>query len=113
MNRNQKRQGDVWLEQVPGDQLPSDVEEVARDNGRIVLAYGEVTGHAHAIAERNATLFRRPGTGERWLVIRATAVESAAGVQHEEHAAIVLEPGVYRVGIQREYHPEAIRNVVD
>lgn len=102
----QFRQGDVFIERV--ESLPPDLTEMARDRDRIVLAYGEVTGHVHAIAERNATLFRS-AIGERWLVITATG----AIVRHEEHGAIVLEPGVYRVGQQREYHPEAIRNVAD
>lgn len=112
----QFRQGDVFIERVADDTLPADAVEVARDKGRIVLAYGEVTGHAHAIAGRNATLFSRPGTEERWLVIRSsgTTIESGGAViRHEEHAPITLEPGVYRVGQQREYSPQAIRNVMD
>jgi len=34
-------------------------------------------------------------------------------VVHEEHGPISLEPGTYRVWIQREYSPEAIRRVLD
>lgn len=115
MNPNQLRQGDVWIERVPSGQLPEGLVELARDRGRIVLAYGEVTGHAHAIAERNATLFGRPGTDERWLVIRPSGanVESGAVVRHEEHAAIPLAPGVYKILRQKEYSPEEIRYVAD
>ena len=43
------RQGDVLL--VPVASLPAGCVEVPNDKGRIVLAYGEVTGHAHAIAD--------------------------------------------------------------
>ena len=32
---------------------------------------------------------------------------------HDEHGPITLEPGVYKVRIQREYSPEAIHNVAD
>ena len=113
----QFRQGDVFLERVADDQLPDGLVQVRRDNGRIVLAYGEVTGHAHAIAERNATLYSEPGTDERWLVIRAAGATIEGGgavlIRHEEHAAITLEPGVYRVGRQREYSPEEIKYVAD
>ena len=34
-------------------------------------------------------------------------------VVHEEHGTVILAPGDYRVTIQREYSPEAIRNVID
>lgn len=116
LNSNQFRQGDVFVERIPDSELPEGLIQVDRDRGRVVLAYGEVTGHAHALAELNATLFSKPGTTDRWLVIRATGatVESGGAViRHEEHAPIVLEPGVYRVGRQREYSPEAIRFVAD
>lgn len=50
--------------------LPLGLTVVARDAGRVVLAYGEVTGHSHAVLEPNVELFERHGSGERWLVIR-------------------------------------------
>src|SRR3990167_910501 len=43
------RQGDVYLAVV--DELPKGATKVVLPKGRIVLAYGEVTGHAHAIYE--------------------------------------------------------------
>lgn len=99
------RQGDVLLERV--NSLPQGVTPVAREGGRIVLAHGEVTGHAHAIKNRVAK-FYQAGNGERFL-----EVPQACSVTHEEHGAIPLEPGIYRVKRQREYSPEAIRNVAD
>ena len=42
------RQGDVVL--FPVSKLPNGCKEVPNEKGRIVLAHGEVTGHAHAIA---------------------------------------------------------------
>jgi hypothetical protein len=47
--KNIIRQGDVLL--TPVLSLPVGLKEVPLDKGRIVLAYGEVTGHAHAIAD--------------------------------------------------------------
>ena len=47
------RQGDVLL--VPVDAIPEAAKPVARDHGRVVLAYGEATGHAHAISSAAAT----------------------------------------------------------
>ena len=53
------RQGDILL--VPVDGLPTGAVSVAR-TGRLVLADGEATGHAHAVHERHAVC-SRPGRG--------------------------------------------------
>ena len=103
------RQGDVLL--VPVASIPETARPVARDSGRVVLAYGEATGHAHAISSAAATQLH--DDIDRYL--RLTAV---ATLQHEEHAAIDLAPGTYRVVIQREYVPAPVnspawRRVVD
>ena len=90
----QVRQGDVLL--VPVDRIPAAVKPVRRDAGRVVLAYGEVTGHAHAIRSSAATLLET--VGGRFLRVTAPVV-----LDHEEHAAIDVRPGTYRVVIQREY----------
>lgn len=44
----QFRQGDVFIERV--DAIPADAKDVTTVD-RVVLAYGEVTGHAHAVYE--------------------------------------------------------------
>lgn len=90
------RQGDVLLEMIEsaelGDALP-------RDAGRIVLAYGEVTGHAHAIHEDSATLFagKAANTGVFLQVLETVSL------RHEEHSKIDVPPGLYRVVRQREW----------
>lgn len=102
------RQGDVLIRQVA--ELPNGAEAV-NNAERIVLAYGEVTGHAHAIASDEAmeyTMVDAAGAVRRFL-----SVASAAAVKHEEHAAIPLPAGVYEIVQQREYSPEEIRNVAD
>lgn len=100
------RQGDVLLVEVRN--MPEGKPEtVARDSGRIVLAHGEVTGHSHAIAEREAEMVQF-ADGERYLRVGAPVT-----VRHEEHDAITLPPATYRVVIQREYTPDEIRRVVD
>lgn len=91
-------QGDILLIPiaVPA-QLPLNPE--ARDaQGRVVLAYGDVTGHAHAI-HRGAVLFRDTGTGGGLLQVH----DGGAEVEHEEHAAIALDPGWWEVRRQREW----------
>ena len=41
-NPKQMRQGDVFIERVAC--APDGIAPVERDNGRLILAYGEVTG---------------------------------------------------------------------
>lgn len=91
------RQGDVLLvavEAIPEGAAPE------RRSGRIVLAEGEVTGHAHAIAEPDARAFTH--AGQRYLLTR-----SIAQLVHEEHAPIEVPAGAWRIVIQREYAPPA------
>lgn len=99
------RQGDVMVIRV--DAIPAGAKAVARDNGRVVLAYGEVTGHAHAIADEEVTMLEVDG-GIRYLDVQMDAF-----LRHEEHGTIPLAPGKYEVRRQREYSPEEIRNVAD
>jgi hypothetical protein len=95
----QLRQGDVLL--VPADAVPEGAKPVGRDAGRVVLAYGEVTGHAHAIRSSAARLLEVDT--ERYLV-----TTDAVTLEHEEHGPIAVVPGTYRVVIQREYVPAEI-----
>lgn len=97
------RQGDVLLvrraKKPPG--RFSEYTLVERDAGRVVLAYGEETGHAHAIADPGAQLIERWLDQRRFLSVRS----SETVLRHEEHDAIHLQPGVYEVVQQREYTP--------
>ena len=104
--RKPVRQGDVLC--VPIAAAPKQRKPVARDSGRIVLAYGEVTGHAHAITDAWAELFEAADQGRVLLV-----EEKPARLTHEEHGTIVLDPGVRQIVRQSEYTPEAIRQVAD
>ncbi len=111
----QARQGDVFIQRLPDDStIPAGSKEVKPDNGRTILAYGDVTGHAHALPP-SARLFRmeaEPNSGvsaPAFLVIDGLP----ATLKHEEHAPIDLPAGKYKITIQREYSPEAIRNVCD
>lgn len=100
------RQGDVYL--VPAT-IPADVTPVPLDAGRTILAYGEVTGHAHAITATEATLLTA-ADNRRFLRI----VGTGATLTHEEHAAVLIAPGEYRVVIGREFTAEMVaRQVVD
>src|SRR5262245_18029400 len=96
------RHGDVFLEVCQA------VPDNARRLPHCILAKGELTGHAHRIEERDAAELFDAGES-RYLRVLA----NKATLVHQEHAPIALKQGVYRVWIQREFTPEAIRRVVD
>ena len=110
----QYRQGDVLLERVDPTtmqpvRLPQSATVQPRDpQGRIVLEYGEVTGHAHAVLDREAEAFL--AGVQQYLVVSGDAPVT---LRHEEHGAIALEPGVYQRGPQFEYDEGEERRVAD
>jgi hypothetical protein len=105
------RQGDVLFLPVPT--IPRG-ERRKRDNGTV--AYGEVTGHSHRLADLASAEVLEIGDG---LYVRVSAHgisiggEAGATFVHEEHAPATLPPGDYKIRIQREYSPAAIRDVID
>lgn len=100
------RQGDVLI--VAVDAIPSTAVEVARDAKRgIVLAEGEVTGHAHRIPSRHANLYRTENDA------RYMRVTAPVQLKHEEHSMVSIPAGDYRVSIHHEYSPAAIVRVED
>lgn len=105
------RQGDVLIRAIADTEVPAELKPVERDRGRVVLAYGEVTGHAHAITAPGARLFREPKAEKSRTFLRI--VKTDALLRHEEHAPVKLAPGAYEIIHQREYTPEEIRNVAD
>lgn len=103
------RQGDVLIRQV--EEIPEGLEKEERDNGRVVLAYGEVTNHCHAIHGLDAAMFRDQGLAKRFLEVTSLDGEP---LTHEEHDTIVLPKGKYEIIIQKEYQPGAVpRQVQD
>lgn len=106
------RQGDILLLPIADTAVPTSIESLAtkpRDaRGRLVLALGEVTGHAHAIPGA-ATLYPSPDP----MLIGHLRIPQETRIVHEEHAEIALPKGWYRVIRQREYLPGAVRMVAD
>ncbi len=109
-----------------------------REQGRIIVAHGEVTGHCHEVIDASTTPFDLAGAdipaadffeepdGRRILLVNRPCV-----LHHEEHGLIALDPaaptqvrqgdvllnpigpGAWEVRRQREYTPEAIHTVAD
>lgn len=97
------RQGDVLIRQIQS--LPSQKAQT-RLNG--ILAYGEVTGHAHRVEDMAKAEVLEVGNN---LYLRVG--EEGVRIVHDEHSPVYIPPGNYEVEIQREYTPEEIRNVAD
>src|SRR5689334_4744380 len=104
-------QGDLLIERV-GDIYGSQSSNVA--DCAIVLAEGEATGHNHTLFGRVA-FFRDDALARdipRGLYIGHVRVDApTARISHQEHAALELPKGTYRVRRQRELDPEEARIV--
>lgn len=98
------RQGDVMIR---GIKTAPKGERKKRADG--ALAYGEVTGHKHAVADLKAAEVFDCGGG---LYMSVTA-EGGVSIVHEEHGTVRIPKGDYEITIQREYSPDEIRKVVD
>ena len=94
------RQGDVLLVSV--DAVPDTAQ---KQEGRCILAMGEVTGHAHEV----------PLGGQIWVDVdhRYLEILQDTKLTHQEHEHIQLRPGLFEIVIQREYSPEEVRSVQD
>ena len=95
------RQGDVLLVPVPS--VPATAKARQRTNGRVILAYGEVTGHHHSFAARKGVALLDEGA-TTYLTI--DELIGAQPLEHQEHEAIPVPPGNYRVVIQHEWSDE-------
>ncbi|WP_327585060.1 hypothetical protein OHA25_56765 [Nonomuraea sp. NBC_00507] len=96
------RQGDILIMPIPEESASRIMRPEPRDpRGRLVLAHGEATGHCHAI----------PGPGT--LSGGFLHLPEGGRLVHEEHDAISLPKGWYRVIRQREYVPGSFRVVAD
>lgn len=110
------RQGDVLL--VRCRRKPSCDAKIVTDRGRVILAYGEQTGHAHQVCEATTLtdpdpvppcqLFEEPD-GTRLLVVKRPSA-----LRHEEHDPLALDAGsTWEIRRQAEWSLDQIRQVAD
>jgi hypothetical protein len=96
----QYRQGDVLLCAV--DEIPVTATPVTEEGDRVVVALGELTGHAHAFAPEAVRMFREVWSGRSFFVIG----QGGGELVHEEHDPLRLPEGHYELKRQREYTPQ-------
>ena len=107
MTKKQYRQGDVLIIEAP-DARPSAAHKRAPSpGGRVVLAQGSATGHAHAITSPGAVLMTAPDDDAILML------ESDATLVHDEHDPIALPAGTFLVRIQRQWDGAISRAVED
>ena len=120
-NKNQTlfiaRQGDVLIEGIATIPVTAKAQKPSR---AIILAHGEVTGHHHCLEVADPADWWKKGkiapTLEKPSMLEGeifVSLPKGGAVKHDEHSKIELPAGKYRVTRQREYSPEAIRNVAD
>ncbi|MBG1267187.1 hypothetical protein [Nostoc sp. WHI] len=96
------RHGDVLIRRIAS--LPVAAQKCVG----ATLAHGELTGHSHRIQQSNTVQLWVHGS-DLFLEVK----EASATLVHEEHRAIELPQGLYRVWKQREYRPDAYVEVMD
>lgn len=101
-------QGDVMFIRFCDGQTPSPPRHrLEPENGLLVLARGEKTGHVHAVDASVAEAYALD-----WQTLYMN-VREPVEVKHDEHAPLALEPGGYEVRMQRRYTPAQDARVVD
>lgn len=120
MKQPMYRQGDVLLIKVSGPEFDFKTSRggilYRKDPAKagVVLAYGEVTGHAHVLEAEKVEALTTDKTSpwdaaaERYIrVLEETSLKHldlpAGGSPTGEHADIPLDPGLYKVVRQREW----------
>ncbi len=88
------RQGDVPL--YPVAEIPAGLAKIEPENGRTILAYGERTGHAHAILDKDVELYG--DRSESYLIVKDSALTEilpkAVKKAHDKKSLIVDCGGV-------------------
>jgi hypothetical protein len=104
------RQGDVMV--IPAERIPPGAKEIADESGRVVLAEGEATGHAHALYGGRVKMFLADeGYGGGTYI---DVPKGGDALKHEEHTPHHIPAGPHRVIRQVEYDlQDGVRTVAD
>lgn len=111
------RQGDTLVRKI--SDIPTSAREMKRDgHGRIVLAEGEKTGHAHTFRDKGICSFTTLDNEDVEFLLVGGG--SGATLRHElvsgkkaEHDPVTLPPGRYEAAQQVEFAPAELIRVAD
>lgn len=105
--QNIYRQGDVLL--TPIKNIPSGLSKLNKP--LVTLALGEATGHHHSISAKGCVGYA-PSENDT-LATYITVKADGVSLTHQEHEAIQVPAGNYKVTRQTEYTPNELRSVAD
>lgn len=111
----QVRQGDVFIKAI--EEIPADAELVEKNSSKVILAYGEITGHAHAVhGEKNLSYYADKKDPNLLAYLIVDRFESL--LTHPDHYSKDLNRdklpvGKYEIRRQTEYTPQELRRVND
>lgn len=97
------RQGDVLIRSIR--KAPKGERVLIADG---ILAHGEVTGHAHRVADQQQAELYQCADG-----MYLSVSDGGVSIVHDEHSPIALPAGHFQVIRQMEYAPAEIRQVAD
>ena len=106
MNKIIHMQGDIQLEPCS---IPKG--EKVFEGKEYIVAWGEVTGHAHRVKVKDANIqVLKDSEGQMYLFLG-----EKGELTHEEHGTHELTPGWYKIGHEREhdYFQNESRRVID
>jgi hypothetical protein len=103
-----KHQGDIPFYPFNGEIIGTPFKH----NGSVVLALGEHTGHKHTLSVVN------PDDLQAWKQLEGgwiITLKTEGTLTHNQHGALTIAPGTYRVGQEREvdWFQEITRRVID
>jgi len=116
------RQGDVLVISAKHSSLRPDTKKRLfgikldkevdfKTENRVPLAYGEVSGHAHAIREEGTAILKYSTSVQD--TVKTLSVLKSTELQHEEHEAIMIPKGDNAVIIQSEWRLQKIQRTAD
>lgn len=89
------------------------MQKIERQNGKLVLGDGEVTGHQHTIREASAEFYALDGDTRLLKLPTASLLRHERGDTPAEHRDIELPVGEPCVTYKRQYSPSGWRRVED
>jgi len=112
---HQIRQGDVFF--TPVSRIPKGAKKVKPENGLLILARGEASGHAHVLeATPEVELYEKDGVlyakvkDERPVLHKHLPTDSLT----TDHSTVTVPPGIHEIRIQKEVMPDGVvRPVLD
>jgi hypothetical protein len=103
---NYLEHGDVILKRITA--IPQTAKTVKCEK-QIVLAEGEITGHAHRILDLSGAELRQSGS------VMYLHLDQPKDLVHEEHGKLRIDPGDYEIDRVKEFNPfeREIRRIQD